>query len=156
MTITKKLACGAVAAMMLVSATSPAEARHRYRGSDHVDAGDIIGAAVVLGGIALIASSLKGNNGYGGDYGAERQAVQACVREAERGGSRYDASRVRDVTNVERRDGYYVVSGLLETQGDYDDDDYRDEDYDRASDSFTCTAHGGRIYDFQLSSGYRW
>jgi hypothetical protein len=156
MTITKKLACSAVAAMMFVSAVSPAEARHRYQGRDHVDAGDIIGAAVVLGGIALIASSLKGNNGYGGNYGAERQAVQACVREAEQGSSRYDATRVSDITNVDRRDGYYVVSGILETQEGYGDDDYRGEDYDRDSDSFTCTARGGRIYDFQLSSGYRW
>jgi hypothetical protein len=142
MNISRKLTCGVAAILVLLSTAAPADARGRHRDRDDIDAGDVVGAAVVLGGIALIASAFK-KDGYGGSYGAERKAIKACVREAERGGSDDDMTRVRDITDVERRDGYYLVRGVLETRDD-------------EQDGFSCTARGSRIYDFQRSSGYHW
>ena len=98
--IGRKVGCGVLAALMVAATAQPAEARHRRHRAD-VDAGDVIGAAVVLGGIAAILSASKRDRDYGGSYGAERKAVRACVREAERG---YGAARVRDVTDVQERD----------------------------------------------------
>ncbi|HEY0625889.1 MAG TPA: hypothetical protein VGD10_04070 [Allosphingosinicella sp.] len=154
LSIAKKVTCGALAGIMLLATAAPAEARHRrhWDRDDDLDAGDIIGAAVVLGGIAAIASAVKNSDGYGGSYGAERRAVDACVREAERGFSRYDSIRVTDVTDVERRGGYYFVRGTLETRGDYDARD----DFQARTDGFTCTARGSRIYDFRRSGDYNW
>jgi hypothetical protein len=152
--ISKKLGCGVAAFFMLVTTAAPAEARHRHRDRDDVDAGDVIGAAIVLGGIAAIFSASK-NRDYGGSYGAERKAVKACVREAERGGSRYNAMRVNDVTDVDRRDGYFVVRGVMETRPA----SYYPGGPDRAEEEqegFTCTARGKRVYDFQRSGGYHW
>ena len=159
MNLVKNLGCGFVAVTLLVSATAPADARHR-RHRDDVDAGDVIGAAVLLGGIAAIVSSSK-NRVYGGTYGAERKAVKACVREAERGGSLYNAARVRGVEDVDRQNGYYLVRGTLETRvtshypgGPGPGDEYQTPEGSR--ENFSCTARGKRVYDFQRSGGYHW
>ncbi|MBA3676662.1 MAG: hypothetical protein H0W74_04580 [Sphingosinicella sp.] len=158
--IAKKIACGTAAAFLLLSTTVPAEARHRrHYDRDDVDAGDVIGAAIVLGGIAAILSASKGRD-YGGTYGAERKAVKACVREAESGGSRYETARVDDVTNVDRRDGYYFVRGMLETRSGshYPGGPARGRDgwQEGEREGFTCTARGKKVYDFQRSGGYHW
>jgi hypothetical protein len=144
--IARKLTCGVMAGLMLLSTAVPAEARHRWdRDRDDVDAGDVIGAAILIGGIAAIMSASK-NRDYGGSYGAERKAVKACVREAERGGSRHDFARVDDVTDVQKRDGYYFVRGVLETRdGSHYPGGLRrgDEDWDEGErEGFTCTARG--------------
>ncbi|HEV2746490.1 MAG TPA: hypothetical protein VGW34_04235 [Allosphingosinicella sp.] len=90
--------------------------------------------------------------GYGHGYGGERQAVDLCVREAER---RFGA-RVRDIDDVDRDDGYWRVRGDVYVR-DYDD---RDRGYygrpDVDSENFTCTVAGGRIYDFRISGDNRW
>lgn len=147
----RKLTCGAIAALLLMTAAAPAEARHRRWDRD-VDAGDVVGAAILIGGIAAVASAFN-NDGRGGSYGAERRAVDACVREAERGVSRYDRIRVRDITDVERRGGYYHVRGVMDVRGYFAGLDHGEA---VASDSFTCTARGGRIYDFRRDGGYHW
>ena len=55
------IAAAAVGAMALVGAT-PVQARDRH--GDGIDAGDIIAGAVILGGIAAIASAASKNDRY--------------------------------------------------------------------------------------------
>jgi hypothetical protein len=162
MLIKGKLVSGAIAATMLVTAAAPADARYygRYRHYDRgVDAGDVLGAVVLLGGIAAIASAASSANrgrSYDGGYAAERRAVDACISEAERGYSRYDRNRVRNITNVEREGGYYQVQGVLEIEVSEDtrDDGYIEEG--SRTEGFSCTARGDQVYDFQRGDGGRW
>jgi hypothetical protein len=157
--LTKKLTCGTAAFFMLAAATVPAEARGRHHHHDEdVDAGDVIGTAILLGGLAAIVSASKN---YGGSYSAERKAVKACVREVERGGSRYDAARVGDVTGVERQGRYYLVRGVLQSRERYDYPGAPPRDAEAqvqtaAQEDFTCTVRGKRIYAFNRSGGYHW
>ncbi len=133
MKINSKALLGTVAAgaMALTSAT-PAFAQYRDR--DGISAGDVIAGALIIGGIAAIASAASNNDdrdyrydraGYGGygydqgygyrdDYAARgnpRRAVEQCVRAAERNAARYSYGRA-DVTDVrdirETRYGYEV------------------------------------------------
>lgn len=166
-TVSKFLTGAAAAAAVTLTAAAPAEAqyyRHRDRGG--IDAGDVIAGVAIIGGIAAIASAI-GNSGnrydrgygygqYGSSYnrGGERGAVDACAYEAER----RNGARVSDITDVDRRDGYYRVRGVIDA-GNYD---YRGRGYDRGYGgydnraSFTCTVRNGRVYDFDTNSGYRW
>lgn len=150
MSIARKLSCGMLAGLLVLTAASPAEARHRHdrdRDREDVDAGDVIGAAVLIGGIAALAGAFKGDR-YGARYGAEQKAVRACVREAEGGG--FGAiRRVRNIEDVERLDGYYFVRGIVESEGRY-------RDQEGEAEGFSCTVRGRTIHDFQLSSGRRW
>ena len=150
MGMARKLSCGMLAGLMVLTAASPAEARHRRDWDterDDVSAGDVIGAAVLIGGIAAIAGAFKGDR-YGARYGAEQKAIRACAREAEDGGIG-GARRVRSIEDVERLDGYYFVRGIVEGEGGY-----RDEEGE--AEGFSCTVRGRTIHDFQLSSGRRW
>lgn len=129
------IATAAVGAMALAGAT-PAQARDR----DGIDAGDVIAGAVILGGIAAVASAVGKkdryrdsyryrdrdyrdyNRGYGyGDRrrGNARYAVQQCVnaveRDARRAGYRFaDVTEIRDVDR-ERRG--WEVKGRLVVDG---------------------------------------
>lgn len=135
-TVSSALAKGTIAtvaagAMALASAT-PALAQHRDR--DGIGAGEIIAGALIIGGIAAVASAASNNNdrydrdyrydraGYGSnpgyayrnDYawrGNPRQAVEQCIYAAERNAGRYSYGRA-DVTDVrdirQTRDGYEV------------------------------------------------
>jgi hypothetical protein len=133
----------------IVSAAVPAQANDgRYRGRDGIDAGDVIAGALIIGGIAAIASagSQQGwNHGryddrrhddrrhYNDDYGyfrnghGSRSAVNQCVRAAEQEASRYGRARITDVTSIYRIRGGYEVRGRLVVAGRY----YRGRDYDR-------------------------
>jgi hypothetical protein len=162
-----KLITGAAAAALLtVSAATPAEAQRRHRDRDGVDAGDIVTGVAILGGIAAIAAAVSNDaNRYGYGYrnryrDGYSNAVQACGREAER----YGHGRVQ-ITDVDRRgNDSYRVRGVI--AGGYDrydrgqdrryDRDYGRNDYDRGDrDGFTCTARGnGRILDFRVRDGY--
>lgn len=137
------------ATAVLVSAAVPAQAHDdRYRGRDGIDAGDVIAGALVIGGIAAIASagSRQGwnhdhydgrdhdNRRYDdGDYGyfqngyGSRPAVDQCVRAAEREASRYGRARITDVTSIYRIRGGYEVRGRLVVEDRY----YQGGDYDR-------------------------
>ncbi len=129
------IATAAVGAMALAGAT-PAQARDR----DGIDAGDVIAGAVILGGIAAVASAVGKkdryrdsyryrdrnyrdyNRGYGYDdrrRGNARYAVQQCVnaveRDARRAGYRFaDVTEIRDVDR-ERRG--WEVKGRLVVDG---------------------------------------
>ena len=133
----------------IVSAAVPAQANDgRYRGRDGIDAGDVIAGALVIGGIAAIASAgsqQDWNHGryddrrhddrrhYNDDYGyfrngyGSRSAVDQCVRAAEREASRYGRARITDVTSINRIRGGYEVRGRLVVSDRY----YRGRDYDR-------------------------
>lgn len=158
------IATAAVGAMALAGAT-PAYADHRDR--DGISAGDIIAGAVILGGIAAIASAgsrdryrdYDDRNRYRDSYrygGTPRAAVERCVaaveRDARRSGYRYaDVTQIRDVDNT--RYGWRV-SGRVQVAGGagYDRYDRYDSRYDyrprRGDDGrFTCYIERGRVAD---------
>lgn len=157
-------------AAMLV-ATAPADARYRH-GHDGIDAGDVIAGALIIGGIAAIASA--GTNGnrygrgygydrrsYGDDYGSyrrgygSRQSVDQCVHAAKREAGRYGWARVTDISSIERVRGGYEVRGRLvvETRGrGYDRGYYHNrygDNYDKGR--FSCVTRYGTVDDLRLS-----
>lgn len=121
--------------------TTPAMARDYDRGG--ISAGDVIAGALIIGGIAAVATAASSNNrdrdydrGYNRSYGGydrsyggydrhsgydnynrddrgSRYAVEQCVRAAQRDASRYGRARVTDVTRIDRVRGGYEVSGRL-------------------------------------------
>jgi hypothetical protein len=134
-TLSKALVGTIAAGALAVSAATPSLARDRH--GDGVDAGDVIAGALVVGGIAAIASAASNRDGsyysragygdnYGGRYGTygnygrydgygsgnPRAAVEQCVRAVERDAGRYSYGRNADVTDVrsvrETRYGYEV------------------------------------------------
>lgn len=131
-TMSKALVGTIAAGAMALSSATPAFAEHRDR--DGVSAGDVIAGALIIGGIAAVASAASNNNdrydrdyrydraGYGYDRGygyrndnawrgSPRRAVEQCVYAAERNAARYSYGRA-DVTDVrdirETRYGYEV------------------------------------------------
>ena len=124
-------------------AAIPADARDGWRGGRHhdrIDAGDVIAGALVIGGIAAIASAASngsrdrdyrgyydGGRGYGDGYDrgyverygyynngyGSRVAVDQCIRAAERQARRFGWARITDVTSIERVYGGYEIRGRL-------------------------------------------
>ncbi len=168
------LAAGALA---LASAT-PAQAQWRDRDRhDGIDAGDIIAGALVIGGIAAIASAAsRGNDRYYDRYddrysrhdrrSGSRDAVEQCVYAAERNANRYSyggRSQVTDIRKIDRRrDGYRVQGRIAVNQSGRDwrrgdsrygrgwDRDYRGWDNRHSgydSGRFTCEVRYGRVVD---------
>lgn len=196
-TLPKALVGTVAAAAVAVSSASPAVARDHRGGIDGGDI--IAGALVIGGIAAIAAAASKDNNrydydryGYGDDWpnrdwrgrdgwndgryrdgyygrGNPRQAIEQCVRTAERTASRYsygraDVTDIRDVKNT--RWGYEVRGRIaVNTQGrDWRDGDrnygrgwggdYRGWDnslrgYD--SGSFKCKVERGRVVDIDYS-----
>lgn len=160
MTKSTALAKGALAtvtagAMALASAT-PALAQHRDR--DGISAGDIIAGALIIGGIAAVASAAGNNNdrydrdyrydraGYGYGYdqgygyrddnrwrGNPRQAVQQCVYAAERNAARYSFGRadVTDIRDIRQTRYGYEVRGRIAVNGNGRDWRRGDSNYGR-------------------------
>ncbi len=109
--LAKALVGTAAAGAMAVSAAAPAQAR------GGIDAGEVIAGALVIGGIAAIASASNDSNryayqraGYDNRYGYNhdrgwgrenpRQAVSQCIVAAERNANRYSWGGRADVTDV--------------------------------------------------------
>lgn len=165
--LSKALAGTAAAAAMAVSAT-PAMARDGHNGGP--SAGEVIAGVAIIGAIAAIASS--GNqdrryrdNDYRGDrhgndrysdsrFGnrnrqiGQRQAVNRCVRAAERGASNYGRANVTDIRDIDRtRYGYRVKGRILVEQGR--------SRYQRSAradkGNFTCYIEGNRVSDVRYS-----
>ncbi|WP_057884038.1 hypothetical protein [Tsuneonella troitsensis] len=170
------LATVAAGAMALASA-SPAMAQDRYRDRDGgISAGEIIAGALVIGGIAAVASSIGKDRNYRGtygepyyngnynsrygynNYGNPRQAVEQCVRAAQRGA--YGA-RVTDIRDVDRKNYGYRVKGTVvvnERGGGWGRDynyRYSGRNYDQGR--FTCDVQGNRVVGLDYSGlrGYR-
>jgi hypothetical protein len=112
---------------LLAASTAPADARRWHRHHDDLDAGDVVAGAVVVGGIAAIASAIT-------QGGREKQdsAVEACSHEAE---SRL-GGHVTEVGRVSKSKGYYTVEGLVEME----------EGSGRQP--FSCTIRNGTLYGF--------
>jgi hypothetical protein len=154
-TLTKALLGTGAAAAAVVSAASPALARHDR---DGIDAGDIIAGAVILGGIAAVAGAIGNDNDrYGGRYygssdrydrydrygydsryygyrsGNPRQAVEQCVYAAEREASRYSYGRadVTDIRDIDRNSRGYTVRGRIAVNSQGRDWRYGDSRYGR-------------------------
>ncbi len=165
-TISKALV-GTVAAGAMALSAAPAAARDRN--GDGIDVGDIIAGALVIGGIAAVASSVGRDRGYNGTYGGpyygdrygnrygynqgnSRQAVEQCVYAAQRGA--YGA-RVTDIRSVDRkRDGYKIKGTVVvnERGGGWGRDynyRYAGRNYDQGR--FTCDVQYGRVVDFDYS-----
>ena len=135
------IATAAVGAMALAGAV-PAQARDR----DGIDAGDIIAGAVILGGIAAVASAVGKNDSYrdgyryadrdyrdyrdyrgyrgdryGYDYsrGNARAAIERCVNAVEQDARRagYRFADVTEIRDVDRERYGWEVKGRLVVDG---------------------------------------
>ena len=132
--LNKKIAGAAAAALITVSAATPAYADHRRGHNDGIDIGDIITGVAVVAGVAAVASAIgnqgrhndrytrgygyPAQGGYGypaqgygyGGYGGEQMAVNACAGYAQRYGGQVQ------ITDV-RRDGRrsFDVYGVINT-----------------------------------------
>ena len=174
------------AASTLVAAT-PADARDRGydrgydrgRGHDGIYAGDVIAGALIIGGIAAIASAGSrndrygryddrryggrydrgygyndGGNGYYNNGYNSRRAVDQCVQAARRDAGRYGWARVTDITSIDRVRGGYVVRGRLvvETRGRGYDRGYYYDRYDDGYDKgrFSCVTRYGSVEELRL------
>jgi hypothetical protein len=166
---TKYLAGAGAAALMTVSAASPAQAQYVAR--DHYDRdrdngiglGEVAAGVAIIGGVALAIGALTSNNrssrNYGYDqryrgnyganygsaygYGGERAALNACASVAQRYG------QIERISDVDRRsNGSYRVRGRVLVR-DYDNRRWsRGNNWDR--ETFTCYAQGNRVYDFRV------
>lgn len=143
-TISSALAKGTIATIvagaMALASTTPAFAEHRDR--DGISAGDVIAGALIIGGIAAVASAASGNNdrydrdyrydragygynqgyGYRDNYesrGSARRAVEQCVYAAERNAARYTYGRadVTDVRDIRETRYGYEVRGRIAVNG---------------------------------------
>lgn len=125
--MSKALVGTVVAGAMAMSSAAPAVAQSRHHDRDGISAGDVIAGALIIGGIAAIASAASKNDrnyyrdddyrydraGYGDRYGYRgnpRRAVEQCVYAAERyAGQRYGRADVTDVRQVrDTRNGYEI------------------------------------------------
>ena len=193
-TITKALVSTVAAGAMAISAAAPAVARDR----GGISTGEVIAGALILGGIAAVAVAASKNNNdgyrydragydgynnsYGGQYGGQnsyynngrswggnpRQAIELCVRTAERQASRYSYGNadVTDVRNVRSTRWGYEVRGRIAVNsndrgwrngdsnygqgwgGDYRGRNSNLRGYD--SGSFNCRVERGRVVDIDF------
>lgn len=116
-TFTKAVAGTVAAGAMALSAMSPAMAQdrgHDGRHDDGVRTGEVIAGALIVGGIVALAS--QNNNGRYNNRGyvavSPRQAIDQCVRAAERGASRLRGD-VTDVRSVRQTRWGYEVRGRI-------------------------------------------
>lgn len=162
----------AAGAMALASAT-PAMADDR-RDRNGIGAGEVIAGALVIGGIAALAGAFDGdrnrryddrrynnrrvahNGNFRGNFRnvGPRQAINQCVRAAERQARRFGGWRFADVTqirDVDRTRFGVEVRGRMEVQGNRA---FR-RNFDRGR--FTCRFDGrGRPFvDFDGIRGLR-
>ena len=124
---------GAAAASLVLTAAAPAGARDwRHHHHDDVDAGDVVTGALIVGGIAAIASAITQGNRQKQDA-----AVEGCSTEAEN----RTGSRVSEVRHVGKSKGYYMVEGWLDAAAE-----------GGPRHSFACTIRNGSIYSFRTDA----
>jgi hypothetical protein len=165
------VAAGAMALASFGAAATPAMAddrRDRDRGG--IGAGEVIAGALVIGGIAALAGAFDGdrddwrdrrlrdrrfahNRNFRGNVGS-RQAINRCVRAAERQARRFGGWRFANVTqirDVDRTRFGFRIRGRMEVEGNRA---FR-RNFDRGR--FTCRFDGrGRPFvDFDSIRGLR-
>lgn len=169
-TFAKALVGTAAAGAMAIGSVAPAAAQPRYqdRDRDGIDAGDIIAGALIIGGIAAVASAANRGRGYDDRYdyrgGSARNAVEQCVYAAERGASRYSwrgtNAHVTDIREIDRKRDGYTVKGRIAVNTRSNDwrrgwgNDWRGwndrySGYDAGK--FTCKVRYGRVADLDYS-----
>ncbi|AKH41173.1 hypothetical protein FHS61_001698 [Altererythrobacter atlanticus] len=181
MTISKALVGTFAAGAMAMASASPtlAQDRRHHRDNDGIDAGDVIAGALIIGGIAAVAAAASNRDDRryrdrryrDRDYRDNpRNAVEQCVRAAERTANRYSyggRSKVTDIRDVDRKSNGYKIKGRIAVnqngrdwrRGDRNygrgwDNDYRGwNDRYRGYDSgrFTCRVKYGRVVDIDYS-----
>lgn len=144
-TVSKALLGTIAAGAMVASSATPALADHRN--NDGISAGDVIAGALIIGGIAAIATAASRNDrnyngsyaydragynnggyyngGYGNGYDRDaqyrtnpRQAVEQCVYAAERyASSRGMRADVTDIREVKDTRYGFQVKGRIAVQG---------------------------------------
>jgi hypothetical protein len=145
-----KAALIATTGAMLMTAM-PANAKPDRRDHKGISAGDVLVGALILGGIAAVASSSPRNwdddqnsygyNGYDNNGYESRRAVDQCVRAALREASRYGGwARVTDVMRVDRIRGGYEVRGRVVVK----------DDYGRDKGPFSCVTRYGGVSNVDL------
>ena len=136
MKMLSKAALVATTGAMLVTAL-PADARSYRRHNDGISAGDVLIGALILGGIAAVASS-SSRNRYDDQDGFSRRAVDQCMRAARNEASRYGGwARIKGTPWVNPVRGGYEVGGRVVVE----------DDYGFNKGSFNCvTRHGGVEY----------
>ena len=146
-TVSKALLGTIAAGAMVAASATPALADHRDGRRDGISVGDVIAGALIIGGIAAIASASSNrnnrryddgygydragynngyynggyNNGYDRDAqwrGNPRQAVEQCVYAAERyASSRGLRADVTDIREVKDTRYGFQVKGRIAVQG---------------------------------------
>ncbi|WBY16080.1 hypothetical protein PF049_10795 [Erythrobacteraceae bacterium WH01K] len=167
-TVSKALLGTAAAGAMAVTSAAPASARDRYD-NDGISAGEVIAGAVILGGIAAVASSIgKDRDRYRGDYrydrgyrdnyyrsrGNPRAAVERCVAAATQEARRYGyrGVRVTDIRDVDDTRYGWRVKGRIAVEEDsyrgrygYRDRNYRyNSRYDRNRYGYGRSGYGDK------------
>ena len=164
---TKTLVGTAAAGAMALASATPAMARDR---DDGISAGEVIAGALILGGVAAVASAASSNNyrhaGYRVRYnraGSPRNAVEQCVYAAERAASRYSyggRAKVTDIRDVDaKRDGYKVKGRIAVNArnprwqrgwgNDWRGWNGRYRGYDAGT--FNCNVRFGRVVDLDFN-----
>lgn len=139
-TITKSLVATVAAGAVAMASATPALAQrgdrdHRDHDRGGISAGEVIAGALVIGGIAAIASASnrdrdgryddrydRNRDNYYNQYGSPRAAVEQCVNAAESRASRASWGGRADVTDIrsvrDTRYGYTVKGRIaVNSQG---------------------------------------
>ena len=160
---TKAALCTAAAGAMAFTSAAPAEAqRYRDRDNDGISAGEVIAGALIIGGIAAIASAsnrdrntYRARDNYYRSNGNPRGAIDQCVRVAENQARRagYRSANVVDINRVNDTRRGWNITGRIQVDGARG---YRDQrrgydrpGYNRGGDTgrFTCEIRRGRVVD---------
>ena len=167
---TKAALCTAAAGAMAFTSAAPAEAqRYRDRDNDGISAGEVIAGALIIGGIAAIASASNKDrdryrdhryrDNYYRSNGNPRRAINKCVRVAENQSRRagYRFANVVDINRVRDTRRGWNITGRIEVDGarGYRDqrrgynDRYDRRGYNRRGDTgrFSCQIRRGRVVD---------
>lgn len=169
-----KMTAVAAAALVTMSAATPAQAQYRdydRRDRGGINVGEVIAGIAVVGGIAAAASAIAGgdryNRGYNNGYGTygygydnaygygEGAAINACQYQAARYGR-------ASITDVDRRNNRtYRVRGVIDAgyNNGYGNGGYNDGYYNRGYNrggyggyerrTFTCNVRDdGRVTKF--------
>ncbi len=167
---TKAALCTAAAGAMAFTSAAPAEAqRYRDRDNDGISAVEVIAGALIIGGIAAIASASNKDrdryrdhryrDNYYRSNGNPRRAINKCVRVAENQARRagYRFANVVDINRVRDTRRGWNITGRIEVDGarGYRDqrrgynDRYDRRGYNRRGDTgrFSCQIRRGRVVD---------
>lgn len=168
---TKGTIATVAAGAMAMAAATPAAAQERYRHHDRdrggLSTGEVIAGVAVLGGLAAVLASSRGNRDRDYRYNDRRgwndhqrnadRAIDRCVRVAERRARRWSGNRaeVTDIRDIDRNRRGFVVRGRIAVR-----EDYRGRGWDRAGyrhrndrwdeGRFTCRVRNGRVVDLDF------